>query len=147
MKENYRPAILCVMINDENKFLIGNSPRDGGFKMCQGGIDEGEISKEALIREIKEELGFTISENQIIKKLNNLIKYNFPENRTLYKKYIGQEFKSIFLVKINKKQNPIAQDNEFEKFYWITFNEFENYNYKHRKEAYKKALIEFELNN
>ena len=34
----------------------------------------------------------------------------------------------------------VPKDDEFDKLYWIGFDEFENFDFAHRKKAYLRAL-------
>ncbi|MEZ4841188.1 MAG: hypothetical protein R2821_06665 [Flavobacteriaceae bacterium] len=34
--------MMAVLVNTENKVLIGSSPRDGGYKFPQGGLEPDE---------------------------------------------------------------------------------------------------------
>lgn len=143
----YRPAVMAIILNDNNEFLIGESPRDGGFKFPQGGKEENQNSFENIKRELNEEIGIDILEKDIIKVCNKKIKYKFGKAGLERFKgvYIGQEIE-IFLIKYNKNMFIKAQKNEddgfyeFSEFYWIKFSDFEKYNFKHRKNSYLEAL-------
>lgn len=138
---NLRPAVLGIYINEQKQFLIGPSPRDGGYKFPQGGKDEGETSLETLYREAFEETGCEISQYEIKDpKLKVSYKFSSKAKKIFSKeKYMGQEME-VFYIKVDSTFNPQPQDEEFEKFMWITIDEFENFDFRHRKEAYKKAL-------
>ncbi len=134
----YRQAVLAVLVNQENKVLIGTSPRDGGHKMPQGGIKEGEEPKETLVRELYEELAIQISEDNILKRLDQKVGYAYPENDDYYI-YIGQEL-TVFLVRMPDNVVPTPQDDEFGKLYWIRKEELLKFDVGFRKEAYQLAL-------
>ena len=91
MTKQYRRNVLAVIVNKEKKILVGErSDRPGIWQMPQGGIDEGETSEEALMRELKEEIG--TDKARIIRKLDFKISYDFPEELSsdIMKKYKGQ---------------------------------------------------------
>lgn len=71
--ENFGPdehiAVAIIYIeNNEGKFLIQKtSPEKGNIYSSTGGhIDHGETPKETIVREVKEELGLDISNENII---------------------------------------------------------------------------------
>lgn len=52
----------CGIIKQENKFLIMRVNKTSYFHIPGGHIEIGEDSKEAVIREIKEEIGCDVQE-------------------------------------------------------------------------------------
>lgn len=55
---NMRTRVRAIIIKDENIILIKRTKKDEiYFVFPGGGVEEGETEKEALVREIKEELG------------------------------------------------------------------------------------------
>lgn len=142
---NFRKACIGIFVNNENEFLIGKSLRDGGFKFPQGGRDEGETPKENLFREIKEELGICLCENDILEEFEETIQYLLSNKgkKSLLKreesKYDGQEM-NVFKIKFDKNMKFILDEDEFVEMFWVKVEDFDNFDFKHRKEAYKKAL-------
>lgn len=139
MVESFRPAVMAVLVNDENKILIGSSPRDGGYKFPQGGLDKGESSLEGIKREVMEELGLDLKEEDILEEYNEKVKYYYPNKYNPNNNHVGQE-QIIFKIKYRENMNLIPQDNEFEELIWICAKDLDKYDTQHRTEAYKKAL-------
>jgi 8-oxo-dGTP pyrophosphatase MutT (NUDIX family) len=133
-----RKATMAVIVNSENKFLIGSSPRDGGFKFPQGGLDEGESLFEGIKREVFEEVGLELLDSDIIESFDEMVKYFYvkPHPET---GHLGQE-QSVFKIKFRDDMVLVPQDDEFDELYWISFEEFEKFDFMHRKTAYLRAL-------
>ncbi len=102
----YRPNVATVIIPyDYSKtkkiFLSKRNDMDKIWQFPQGGIDRGETQKEALFRELKEEIG--TNDIKIIAKYPKWITYDFPKDiKKLMKPFYGQT-QIYYLVKLNKK--------------------------------------------
>jgi len=80
--KEYRPVVVLVIKNKESKYLLVQSTK--GIKpwsFPQGGIEDGECPKDALFREIEEEVG--IKENELKVLLENFFykEVNAPSDR------------------------------------------------------------------
>lgn len=128
---------MAVILNSENKVLIGSSPRDSGYKFPQGGIDTGETNFEALKRELMEELGLELNYSDVLEECKDKVTYFYAKSNP--NGFDGQE-QVVFKIRYRKDMNLIPQDNEFGELVWINPEELENYDCKHRINAYKKAL-------
>ena len=138
MKQEIRKAVMAVIVNIENKVLIGSSPRDGGFKFPQGGLDENEHFVDGIIRELNVELDLDITINDISQSYTETVKYIYPnEDKYIFK---SQEL-NIVKVTFNDQMKLIPQDDEFEELIWINPSELPNYNTYFRAQAYEKALV------
>jgi 8-oxo-dGTP pyrophosphatase MutT (NUDIX family) len=137
MRNGVRKAVMAVIVNRENKVLIGSSPRDGGYKFPQGGLEPDEDIITGIKRELKEELSVTITENDIIQTYSEKVSYVYPEDD--YYIFEGQE---LYIVKVqyNQKMQLIPQDEEFDELVWISPQDLGAYNTYFRAEAYKMAL-------
>lgn len=139
MAKPYRQAIMGIILKPDGSFLIGSSPRDGGYKFPQGGLEADENPERGLIREIKEELGIVITQNDILLKLSTTVKYHYPDYKPYAKTYSGQEM-HVFVIKIHEHIDPVAQDEEFDQFYWITPEEMTCFDFQYRRPAYEDAI-------
>ncbi len=131
---------MAIILKPDNTFLIGSSPRDGGYKFPQGGLEEGEDKKDGLYRELQEELGTVLTSDDKIIKLPQSFKYPYPEHRPYSEKYSGQEL-HVFVVKYRKTMSFVPQDDEFDKLHWIAATELDQFDFRHRKEAYYNAIL------
>lgn len=71
----YREAVRGIIMHG-NKLLMVYSSKNGDYKFPGGGVKENEDFEAALIREIKEECGATVS--KIEKEFGKVIEYNIP---------------------------------------------------------------------
>ena len=142
-KKTFRIAAMAVIVNDQNNVLIGSSPRDGGFKFPQGGLESNEDPLTGIKRELKEELGISISNKDILKVISEKVQYLYPPEDP-YFIYKGQRL-SVIKVRYNTSMKLIPQDDEFEELCWIQPKELKNYDVGFRFEAYLKALELCEL--
>ncbi|MBN2039481.1 MAG: NUDIX hydrolase [Spirochaetes bacterium] len=64
--ENIRIRVAAIIIEDSNILLIAHKKDDNIYWLLPGGgVKEGEALKEALSRELKEELGISVKVNEV----------------------------------------------------------------------------------
>jgi len=136
MAKNDRDTAVGIIINKENKILICLSHRDDNdWKFPQGGIEENETPREAVKREIKEEISINITDKDIVTSLE-AVSYFFSN---------GFEVKlHPFLIKYNEdkiKLSPI----EFCEYKWMWPEEISTLKLGVRKNAYLQILKKFKL--
>jgi putative (di)nucleoside polyphosphate hydrolase len=120
----YRPCVVGVFINSAGQLLVGErADAQGAFQFPQGGIETGESSDEAIIREIREELG--VQAFEVIRKADRLFTYDFPADGFKHKittTFRGQ-IQQWFLLKLAHEHLPdiaAATDKEFASVRWMT---------------------------
>jgi len=135
-KQDYRPNVAAVILspkfpNEKLYFLAKRKGIRRAWQFPQGGIDGNETPQEALLRELKEEIG--TDEVEIIAEYPEWICYDFPNNNSdkMYP-YKGQNQK-YFLVKL--KDSAVINLN------METPPEFEDYIFVTEQELFKKALF------
>lgn len=121
----YRACVVAVIEGDDGRLFVGErQDRPGVWQLPQGGIDQGESAEEALLRELREEIG--CDEVTIEKKLNKSISYDFPSDlhAPIAKKYRGQE-QIWFHLKFKEGAQPSLEksDHEFRQLDWKTADE------------------------
>lgn len=142
-KHLFRKAVLAILVNDQGKILIGSSPRDGGYKLPQGGLDPGEDPISGVKRELLEELALAISDRDIEVLHRETVQYLYPPEDPYYI-YKGQRL-HVFKINYSGNEQVVPQDDEFDKLYWIDPKELDNFDVGFRLEAYKRALYLCEL--
>ena len=133
-----RKAVMAVLINNVGKILIGSSPRDGGFKFPQGGLEPDEDVITGIKRELNEELGITIIDADILYVSSIKVSYHYPPDDPYYI-FRSQEL-SVVKIQYNNKMELIPQDDEFDELHWIMPSDLHQYNTNFRNRAYEQAL-------
>ena len=137
-QKSFRIAVMAVIINSQNQFLIGSSPRDGGYKLPQGGLEPNEDARTGIKRELNEELGILLTDDDILHIPPDKVRYFYPSEDPYYI-YKGQEL-TIVKIRFNDSWELIPQDDEFDELHWITPSELCKYDIGFRIEAYTKAI-------
>jgi exopolysaccharide biosynthesis WecB/TagA/CpsF family protein len=128
----FRKNIVAVIINDNNEILAIKEKFDKfGYRFPQGGVEKNEDQKQALLREVYEETGF--SKLKILGTANKVISYYWPmewkdipkDKKTYNKQFCGQK-QTVYFLKMteNEKFNP--QEEEIEDHKWLKKEELEN---------------------
>ena len=121
-KEGYRPNVAMVVINSQKKVLICRRRNTKTWQFPQGGIDKGEDIKNAMYRELLEEVGLKKEEVEYVGESTETIFYDIP--KTIRSKVLGGKFKGQeqkwFLLKLKKDNQQIKLDYE-------DFPEFDKY--------------------
>ena len=76
----YRPCVGVVLMNTDGLVFAGQR-RDASapaWQMPQGGIDPGETSQEAALRELAEETGVTRDNVEIVARTDGWLYYDLP---------------------------------------------------------------------
>jgi len=145
--KKYRPNVAAVILSpkypEKVEVLIAKRNDVDAWQFPQGGIDEGENEKEALLRELKEEIG--TDEVEVLAEMPEWQKYDFPKRiaKKMYP-FDGQKQK-YFLVKLKPgaKINLDTEEPEFEDYKFVTPDEVFEYVKSFKRPVYKIVLNYF----
>ena len=149
MSNNFRRCVGMMILNNENKILVGKrlDHPSGHWQMPQGGIDDNENPNEAVWREMQEEIG--TNNATIIKESTQWINYKIPletlQTLPWGHKYVGQTQK-WFLFRFNGADNEInvvTEKPEFSEWRWSNHNLLIENIVPFKRNTYKKILEEF----
>jgi len=147
-QKRYRPNVAAVIVSSKYPFecelfvALRNDIEDA-WQFPQGGIDDGETPKDALLRELKEEIG--TNEVDILAEHPEWLSYDFPG--TVAKKmypFDGQTQK-YFLVRLKDDEtiNLDTKEPEFIEYKFVKTNEAFKYITYFKRPIYKKVLDYF----
>ena len=150
MTDQYRRCVGMMILNNENKILVGKrlDHPSGHWQMPQGGIDEGEDYVSAMKRELMEET--SIKNIKIIKEIEKIYQYELPENLVgiIWKgKYRGQKQK-WFITRFlgdEKEINLNTKHAEFIDWRWIEPKLLPEIIVNFKKDLYLNLLKEINL--
>jgi len=146
--KNYRPNVAAIVLSASyplkcEVLIASRIDVDDAWQFPQGGIDKGETPKEALFRELKEEIG--TNDVDIIAQFPHWVSYDFPQS--VAKKmtpYDGQR-QMYYLVKLKKgaKVNINTEIPEFSQYKFVPTNKLYEYITFFKRTVYKQILSYF----
>tara|TARA_B100001057_G_scaffold224669_2_gene224971 strand:+ start:8595 stop:9089 length:495 start_codon:yes stop_codon:yes gene_type:complete len=146
--KNYRKGVGIIIVNHSGQFFLGKRIGAEAWQFPQGGIDEGESTKEALFRELHEETGLLQDKVEIVDVSRKWLVYHIPHVfQRSNKKYDGA-MQKWFLLKFNgdddKDINLNASEHaEFDAWKWADRNTAIKSVIKFKKKVYESILQEF----
>ena len=149
MADKYRKCVGMMILNVNKKILVGRrlDHPSGYWQMPQGGIDENENPKEAVWREMMEEIG--TNKAKLIRISNQWINYDIPSEtlKTLPwgHKYIGQRQKWFAFDFLGEdKDINVGTDNpEFSEWKWTEMDSIVDNIVPFKRSVYSVILEEF----
>lgn len=146
----YRPCVGIMLLNPRGHVFVGQrNDRDvDAWQMPQGGVDKGEKTRDAAMRELWEETGVTADLVTIEAESARLIPYDLPHEIVpkIWKgKYRGQEQK-WFLMRFHGTDAQIniqTEHPEFTEWKWMPSNELVANIVPFKREVYTQVLAEF----
>ena len=139
----FRPNVAAILQRKNGKIWIGERiDRKGAWQFPQGGVDSGESVKDAMYREMWEEVGVERDQLKIISSKDGY-RYKYPSGRKKGS-YSGQE-QTYYLCRVKNTHVNIATAHpEFQSGQWIEPNEFDlAWLPKFKQETYRKVLKDF----
>ncbi len=148
--KKYRPNVAAVILSpkypEKVEVLVAKRNDIDAWQFPQGGIDEEESPKEALFRELKEEIG--TDKIEIIAQMPEWLSYDFPKiiAKKMYP-YDGQKQK-YFLVRLKKeaKINLKTEIPEFDDYKFVKLGDIFKYVKSFKRPVYKKVIEYFKRN-
>jgi putative (di)nucleoside polyphosphate hydrolase len=147
-QDTYRPNVAMIIVSSnypqkKEIFIAQRNDLLDIWQFPQGGIDQGEEVKEALFREMEEEIGTDAAE--IIAEYPEWISYDFPEKiARKMKPYKGQT-QRYFLLKLSKdaKINLETEHPEFSDYKYVSVKDVLNHTAHFKKPVYETVINYF----
>jgi putative (di)nucleoside polyphosphate hydrolase len=146
MASQYRPCVAALLQNSAGQVLVAER-RDyaDSWQFPQGGVDRGETTRVALVREMGEELSLRAEHFTILSERGGY-RYEFPLQHRRWGKYIGQE-QTYFLCTFTGEDSSISINTpkpEFRSWKWIDPTEFKlSWLPEFKRGVYRAVLKDF----
>ena len=97
--DGYRPNVGIIVANDKGQVLWARRVGQQAWQFPQGGINKGESMEAALYRELKEEIGLSKAQVEIVNSTRGWLRYKLPKRylRQNNTSFIGQKQKWYLL--------------------------------------------------
>ncbi len=144
----YRPCVGVMLLNAQGQVFVGRriDQTVEGWQMPQGGIDEGETPEQAVMRELKEEVG--TDKATIIRSLPDWLNYDLPPHLigvALHGKYRGQTQKwfALRFTGTDADINLVTHEPEFATWRWVSMDDLPNMIVPFKRDIYRKVIDAF----
>ncbi len=148
--QGYRANVGIILSNREGRVLWARRLGQDSWQFPQGGIKHNETPEQALFRELREEIGLTPEQVEIIACTRGWLRYRLPKRFIRFRSRplcIGQKqrwFVLRLLVDDEAVRLDISDEPEFDEWrwvdYWLPLKEIVFF----KRKVYKKALSELE---
>ena len=147
--EGYRANVGVIIADGSGDVLWGKRvAQDDSWQFPQGGIDPGESARDALYRELYEEVGLESHQFSLVAETQGWLRYQIPEH--LIRKWqkprcIGQKQK-WFLIHLNCSLDALRFDcgeqPEFSCCRWVSYWYPVTQVVEFKRDVYRRALKE-----
>lgn len=145
----YRKGVGAVLFNGDGLVLVARRIDTPGkaWQLPQGGVQKGEKPRNAVLRELAEEIGTDNAE--IVAKSSSWLCYDLPEQivgKVWGGKYRGQK-QRWFALRFNGADTDIDLDAsgrpEFEDWRWVRLEELPTLAVSFKRRLYEQIIAEF----
>ncbi len=148
-KPRYRKGVGALLFNAAGQVLVArrNDTGTDAWQLPQGGIDSGEDPRNAVLRELAEEIGTDRSE--IIEELEGWLRYDLPEDvagKVWKGRYRGQEQKWFALRFLGEDRDidlAASGHPEFDAWKWVEIDALPDLIVGFKRGVYEQLVARF----
>jgi putative (di)nucleoside polyphosphate hydrolase len=144
----YRLGVGMMLVNKDNKIFVGKriDSTAEAWQMPQGGVDEGEDTEQAALRELEEEAGTRNA--KIIAESKEWHYYDLPDDlipKLWGGKYRGQKQKWFCLRFLGEDSeiNIATEHAEFHQWKWVDIETLPDIIVPFKRDVYAAVVAEF----
>ncbi len=141
--ESWRPNVAAIILDAEDNVLLGITGRASHHvHFPQGGVDRGESMAEAVLREVREEVGLQARQLTILARLGGL-RYRYRNKNRKSRVWDGQE-QTYFVLRctVTKPAVDLSGSSEFAAARWVPWYTLEPGMFVSFKQAVMRQVLE-----
>ncbi|MEA5445237.1 RNA pyrophosphohydrolase [Gammaproteobacteria bacterium AB-CW1] len=147
-RDGFRPNVGIILCNDVGRVFWARRINHTGWQFPQGGIQQGEDPREALFRELEEEVGLAEQDVEILGRTRGWLRYRLP------KRFVRRQQKPVcigqkqiwFLLRLVAEESRVdlqlSQHPEFDAWRWVQWWEPLKGVVHFKRAVYERALEE-----
>jgi putative (di)nucleoside polyphosphate hydrolase len=146
--DGFRPNVGIILVNSLGQVLWARRIGQDAWQFPQGGIQGRETPEQAMYRELKEEIGLSPKDVEILAVTRGWLRYRLPKRmirRHSHPVCVGQKQK-WFLLRMLSHDNAVKIDEtdspEFDGWRWVSYWYPLGQVVSFKREVYRKALRE-----
>jgi putative (di)nucleoside polyphosphate hydrolase len=146
--DGFRPNVGIILANSLGQVLWARRIGQDAWQFPQGGINEDETPEQAMFRELKEEIGLSANDVEIIAVTRGWLRYRLPKRmirRHSHPICVGQKQK-WFLLRMLSQDDAVTIDHtdspEFDGWRWVSYWYPLGQVVSFKREVYRKAMKE-----
>ena len=148
--DGYRANVGIILCNSQGRLLWARRIGQDAWQFPQGGIHSDETRKEALYRELHEEVGLTSSQVKLLGSTQKWLRYDLPKRFLRHGTAplcIGQK-QMWYLLHLTGKDSEVQLNTtdqpEFDGWRWVDYWHPLEEVVSFKREVYRHALAELE---
>ncbi len=146
--DGFRPNVGIILTNHNSEVLWARRIGQESWQFPQGGIKKDETPEEALFRELREEVGLTRSDVEVIACTRGWLRYRLPRKMIRYHSHpvcVGQKQK-WFLLRMLSPDSVVSMSQtdspEFDGWAWVSYWYPLGQVVSFKREVYRRAMKE-----
>ncbi len=146
--DGYRPNVGIVLANSGGQLLWAKRVGQDAWQFPQGGINADESPQQAMLRELREEVGLLSHQVEVVSCTQGWLHYRLPERmvrRNREPLCIGQKQKWFLLRMLAADKEVSFHHNErpeFDHWRWVSYWYPLGQVIFFKREVYRRALLE-----
>ena len=126
-RDGFRANVGIVLMHDDGRLFLGRRAGGRGWQFPQGGMQRGEAAEQSLYRELREEIGLTPEDVEIVTSTERWLRYRLPS------RYVRQNAEPLclgqkqrwYLLRLRRPDTQFRFDcteqPEFDRWRWVDF--------------------------
>lgn len=127
LQDGYRPNVGIILINEDNEVFWARRCGHDGWQFPQGGVKSNETLKQALYRELREEIGLGPQHVQVVARTQRWLRYDLPVSylrrlRSRNNRNFRGQKQMWYLLRLTGSESEVRLDSstkpEFDDWVW-----------------------------